>query len=256
MTSRPALRFTALGAIAAILGGLTAAPSFAKPSLRVSDVVVGETDGKATFEIRASKVARRAIEVRYETGPSNSLGFATPPGDFAARTGTKRIRVGERRSTVRVRIRDDAVDEYDERFELALVKAKGARIRRNDRAGLGTIVDDDPPPTLSISDAEVVEGNAGEVHAEFIVTRSGYGGVDSFEWVTAAGTATADDDYEERLFGVRTYFTPSQLSVTLSVPVFGDSLDEPNETFLVRISGPDPALIADDTGVATIVDDD
>ena len=39
-----------------------------------------------------------------------------------------------------------------------------------DGQGIGTITDDDPPPTLSINDVTVAEGNAGTTDATFTVT--------------------------------------------------------------------------------------
>jgi len=44
--------------------------------------------------------------------------------------------------------------------------------------GTGTIVDDDPLPTLSISDASVIEGNSGTTNMLFTVTVSPVSGAD------------------------------------------------------------------------------
>jgi hypothetical protein len=243
----------AVSLIVAVSAGALLGPSpaahAAKPKLRVSDVTVVEAAGEARFEVRLSRVISHGVRVRFATKETD----ASADVDFTGREGRLTIPAGARRRTVAVSVIDDRSDEADETFALRLSEPRGARLRRSGR-GVGTIVDDDPVPTLSISDAQVVEGDAGEVHAEFVVTRSQPGG-GAFNWVTATGTASPDD-YEERYFGVRTYFTPSQSSITLSVPVFGDLVDEPNETFLVRISEPESAVITDDTGVATIVDDD
>ena len=55
--------------------------------------------------------------------------------------------------------RDDALDEPDETFLVTLSNPSGATLE--DGSATGTIIDDDvpvPPPTLSIADATVVEG--------------------------------------------------------------------------------------------------
>ena len=51
-------------------------------------------------------------------------------------------------------------------------------------------------------------------------------------------------------------FAPGQTSTTASVPVTGDTVFEDDEAFLVRLSSPAGAVISDDTGVATIINDD
>jgi hypothetical protein len=243
--------------IAAAVGGVTAAPSSAKPSLTVSDVVVGETEGRATFKIRASKVVRRPIEIQYETGPSTSFAFAYPPGDFAARTGTKRIRVGERHSTVAVRVNDDTIDEWDETLELFLVKAKGARIKRNDPTGLGTIVDDDPEPVLSIHDAAVVEGDDGSTYAYFDLELSGRSGKEMSVGAFASLPGSADpwDDYASGT-GLVLYPLPSSGFGGYSAVVYGDLEAEDDETFTARLAEPTNLTIGDGEAVGTIVDDD
>ncbi|MEI4908365.1 hypothetical protein Q8G40_30250, partial [Klebsiella pneumoniae] len=41
---------------------------------------------------------------------------------------------------------------------------------------------------------------------------------------------------------------------TILVPTLNDTSPEPTETFTVKLSSPDGAIIADDEGVATILD--
>ena len=51
-------------------------------------------------------------------------------------------------------------------------------------------------------------------------------------------------------------FAPGETSKTITVLVNGDRLGEPNETFVVNLSAPTNATIADDQGVGTILDDE
>ena len=51
-------------------------------------------------------------------------------------------------------------------------------------------------------------------------------------------------------------FAPGETSQTVTVLVSGDLLDEANETFIVNLSGPTNATIADGQGIGTITDDD
>jgi len=73
-------------------------------------------------------------------------------------------------------------------------------------------------------------------------------------YATASGTATAGSDYQSAS-GALT-FAPGETSKTVTILVNGDRLGEPNEMFLVNLSGPTNATIADGQGVATIVDDE
>src|SRR5206468_3128570 len=51
-------------------------------------------------------------------------------------------------------------------------------------------------------------------------------------------------------------FAPGEISKTISVPIVGDRLAEPNETFSLNLTNPANALIAHGQGVGTIVDDE
>ncbi|HYH66736.1 MAG TPA: FG-GAP-like repeat-containing protein, partial [Urbifossiella sp.] len=112
-----------------------------------------------------------------------------------------------------------------------------------------------PPPALRISDRTLTEGNTGTASATFTVTLS----APSTQPVTVAyttgnGSATAGSDY--RAASGTLTFAPGETSKTLTVPVNGDRSGEPNETFVVNLSSPTNAAIADGQGVGTIVDDE
>ena len=102
--------------------------------------------------------------------------------------------------------------------------------------GTGTIVDDDPLPTLSISDASVIEGNSGTTNMLFTVTVSPVSGqMVSCNFATANGSALAGSDY---VASSGTLTIPAgQATQTIAVPVIGDTLNETNETFFVNVSG-------------------
>src|SRR5262249_35111374 len=75
------------------------------------------------------------------------------------------------------------------------------------------------------------------------------------QYATANGTATAPADYTAIPLTTLT-FNPGQTTKTVTVAVNGDMLDEANETFVVNLSAPTNATIADNQGVGTITDDD
>ena len=112
-----------------------------------------------------------------------------------------------------------------------------------------------PPPTVSINDASVTEGNTGTVNATFTVTLSAASGQPvTVQYSTANGTATAGSDFQNAS-GTLT-FAPGVTSKTITVAVLGDQMFEPNETFAVNLSGPTNATIGDGNGSGTILNDD
>lgn len=112
-----------------------------------------------------------------------------------------------------------------------------------------------PPPALRIGDRTVTEGNLGIVAATFTVTLSAaYSQPVTVAYATGNGTATAGSDYQAQN-GTLT-FAPGETSKTVTVLVNGDRLGESNETFIVVLSNPTNAIIADGTGQGAIVDDE
>ena len=71
---------------------------------------------------------------------------------------------------------------------------------------------------------------------------------------TADGTATAGSDYTPGAWTV--VFPPGATAATLKVAVRGDRVWEADETFVVNLSAPVNATLADAQGVGTILNDD
>jgi Calx-beta domain/Beta-propeller repeat len=111
------------------------------------------------------------------------------------------------------------------------------------------------PLTLSINDVSIIEGNTGTANAIFTVSLADISTQTvTVSYATSDGTATAGSDYAS-ISGTLT-FAPGQTSQTVTVPINGDVLVEPNETFFVNLSNPTIATIARGQGVGTILDDD
>ncbi len=112
-----------------------------------------------------------------------------------------------------------------------------------------------PMPNLSVNDVSVTEGNSGTTFANFTVSLSA-AATDSVtvNFATANNTAAAGSDYGSTSGSLT--FAPGETSKAISVPVFGDTNVEANETFIVTLSNATNATIADATGVGTIVNDD
>lgn len=112
-----------------------------------------------------------------------------------------------------------------------------------------------PPPACRISDVTVTEGNTGTVAATFTVTLSAASTQPiTVAYATADGTTTAGSDYQAASGSLT--FAPGETSKSITMAVNGDRLPEPNETFVVNLSSPTNATIADGQGVGKIIDDE
>jgi hypothetical protein len=111
------------------------------------------------------------------------------------------------------------------------------------------------PPSLRINDVTVTEGNTGTALVTFTVTLSAASTQTvSFAYATGYGTATAGSDYQAAS-GTLT-IPAGQTTGTITVPVNGDRLGEPDETFFVNLTSATNASIADGQGLGTILDDE
>lgn len=109
---------------------------------------------------------------------------------------------------------------------------------------------------LSIENVTIEsEGDEGAANATFTVSLSSAAQETvTVDFMTASGTATADGDFQPAS-GTLT-FEPGTTSRTISVPIIGDTLDEPDEAFSVTLSNPTNAVVENGAGTGTIVDDD
>lgn len=222
------------------------------PGISINDVAVTEGNSGTTdaiFTVSLSAVSSSTVTVNFATAD----GTATAGSDYQSRTGTLSFAPGETSKTITVAVNGDTTFESNETFFVNLSSAANASI--TDNQGVGTINNDDSPPTLSINDVAVTEGNSGTTSATFTATLSAPSALAvTVKYDTADGTATAGSDYQSST-GTLT-FAPGETSKTVSVTVNGDTAFEPDETFFVNLSNPTNATIADGQGIGTIKNDD
>jgi hypothetical protein len=238
--------------IADALGVGTITDNDPTPSFSIDDVTIAEGDSgttNAVFTVTLSAPSGRTTGVRAQA----ANGAATSPGDYSATTVNLSFPAGTTSLPVAVPIVGDALDEADEGFVVNLSNVTNATIA--DTQGSGTIIDDDALPALSVADVSRTEGDAGTANLTFTVSLAPVSGrTVTVAYATADDTALAPADYQSRS-GTLT-FTAGQTARTFTVPVVGDTLDELDESFLVSLSSPTNATIADDQAVGGISDDD
>ena len=187
---------------------------------------------------------------------------ATAGEDYTALDGTDihiLIGAGQQTATFTVQTTPDTVIEGDERFAVRLVSAAGAAIELP-REVTVIIVDDDT--TISVSDAEAIEGDDITFTVTLSDTLSDTFGDEldvTVNWAAEAATgpdvATAGADYTDDSGTVT--ITAGDTEATFTVATGPDALDEADETFTVRLSGQTLGRLATPpTATGTILDDD
>ncbi|RJL89216.1 autotransporter domain-containing protein [Xanthomonas vasicola] len=224
------------------------------PVLSINDVSVNEGDAgttNATFSVSLSAPAD-AGGVSFDIATAD--GTATSGADYVASSLTgQTIPAGSSSATFTVLVNGDTLAEPNETFFVNVSNVTGATV--SDGQGLGTIVNDDAQPALSIDDVSVNEGNSGTTTATFTVSLSAASGQTvTVNYGTADGTATAGSDYVARSGTLS--FAPGVTTQNVAITVNGDTAVEPNETFSVGLSGVSNATIARATGTGTILNDD
>jgi len=92
------------------------------------------------------------------------------------------------------------------------------------------VEDDEKPPTITVDDASVTEGNSGEATVTVTATISEPLQIYTYlYWNTQNQTATAGSDYRGASGSIQ--FLPGETKKTFNVTVFGDTVVEGNEIF-------------------------
>jgi hypothetical protein len=106
-----------------------------------------------------------------------------------------------------------------------------------------------------VGDVSKPEGDTGSATVGFILKLSQASNQTvTAQFATADWTAKAGSDYIAKSGSVS--FVPGVTQRTISVAILGDTLSEPNEVFLLELSNPTNATIANSVAVGTILDND
>ena len=222
------------------------------PEISIENIEVTEGDNStsnATITINLDRPSSLPISVDYATEDNT----AAAGSDYNAIAGTVDFAPGETTKTIEVAVLGDKLDELDEAFTIHLSNPRGADILNNH--GTGTIVNDDNPPTVSVENLTIAEGDSGTTEAIFTVSLSEASGKEiTIDYSTVDGDAVAGIDYETES-GTLT-FAPGETSKTIAVTVNGDNLDELDEAFFLQIENGVNVAIDLTQITGTIVDDD
>ena len=237
-------------------GTVTITNNDVAPTLSLEASTATEGVGAGQIFFRALLTAANEREeptVQFETidGTAVSSGIFK---DFTALASELRFPIGSTAQNIVLNVTQDTIDEDTQTF---LVRLKNPNLVAFTGGGatttaIGTIVDNDPAPGLSVSDVSIGENESGAEGKVFTVSLSS----ESERTVTVNvstvdGTARAGLDYTAIPATLLT-FAPGEKTKTVFVPVLDDPLDEAAETFEVVLATPTNATLADARGLGTI----
>lgn len=220
-----------------------------KPTLAIgADVSIDEGGGTLSMTVTMNGGHYQGVSVSWTTVDVTAKDGSDYTGDSGALTWLANETDTSR--TINVAVTDDILDEPNETFRITLGTPVNATT--TDASATITIVDNDDPPRLSISDITV---NETDNSATFVVSLSAVSGLEvSAGYATANGTAVEPGDYEA---GNGSVIIPAGVSAgQISVVINDDLLDENAETFAVNLNSPVNATISDGQGIGTIQDND
>jgi hypothetical protein len=215
---------------------------------------VSEAGGTLTLTATRTGGSSGAASAQYAT----ANGTATAGSDYTAASGALNWADGESGSkTVTISITNDTAVESVETFTVTLSNAAGATLGTPATVTV-TINDDDDatPGTLAFSAASY-SANEGPGAVTVSVTRTGgTTGAASVNYAVTGGTATAGQDFTASS-GTLSWAAGEGGAKSFTVAILDDSIDEPNETVNLTLSGANGATLGTPaTATLTIVDND
>ena len=219
----------------------------------VSDAVVGE-GGVLSFVVGFDgPPSSRDVTVGYSTVAVSAEAGADYSDAVESVPGVVRILAGRTSAVVGVATVQDSLDEDLEQLRLVLSDPVGAVLAGGE--AVGTIVDDDPEPLLSVDDPEATENGDG-TPVVFTLSLSDVSGRDvPVLYSTRDSTAKAGEDYVAVSNG-RAMISAGAQTARVEVALVNDGVVEDVERFFLDLSGPSNARFGDSIGAATVLDDD
>jgi hypothetical protein len=209
-----------------------------------------------------------SVNLSHESGGTLSVDYTTANGaattgdnDYAATSGTLTFEPGETTKLIVVYLTGDQKYEQDETFFVYLSNptdtdenAEPPEIE--DDEGVGTVVNDDPLPSIWVEGVALSEGNSGTMLLTFTInlTNTSYQTI-NVNYATADDTATvANNDYVATSGSFT--FNPGETVKTFTVQVNGDTTYEADEFFLIILSNIVNAFWPQTDGTGGILNDD
>ena len=200
-----------------------------------------------TIAVFLSSPQSSTVTVNFATAD----GTATANVDYTPQSGTLTFAPNVTVQSISIPILADVMDEDTETIFINLSSPSSGTLV--DNQAVLYLVDDDNPPTISITDNSTSNENAGATNLIVTLSASSSKTV-TVDYNSIDATASSGADYTA-VSGTIT-FNPGDNSTNIPISVLADTLDEDDEQLFVNLSNAMNSSIADSQGVLTIVDDD
>jgi Ca2+-binding RTX toxin-like protein len=218
------------------------------PQITINDASVYEAAGVVLLTVSLSKESVDSVSVDYTTVNDT----AKSPEDYTATRGTITFEPGETTKEIEIPIIDDTLKDNPEDFFVNLSNPINGIIE-TERATI-TIIDEAEPfptPSFLISNVNVLE-TVGNAVVTVNLTQPSTRPV-SVDYFTVEDTATFSD-YNTQNGTI--IFNPGEIRKNITIPIIDDSLEETQETFLIRLTNPVNSAISQTQAQITITDND
>ena len=231
-------------------------PARTKPPPAVSVTGGSVVEGNAgftnlIFQLNLSSAMGVPVSVNF----ASADGSATAGEDFIGTNGLATFSPGVTNLLLVIPVAGDFRFEPDETFTVTISGVMNAALDLANATATGTILNDDPRPTLLIQPASQVEGDAYTNLLTFMATLSADSAeAISIDYATANGTALAGVDYFPTN-GTLT-FNPGITNLPISVVLKSDIISEPDKVFYLQLTNAVNAFVTVTNVAGTIINDD
>ncbi|MCE9614963.1 MAG: right-handed parallel beta-helix repeat-containing protein [Lentisphaerae bacterium] len=184
-----------------------------------------------------------------------SAGSATEGSDFTFATTTVVIRAGMSSTNFTAYIVNDALDENNERFDIAITSVANARLGAPSALSY-VIEDEDPLPLLSFVGSPYSVSESGTSITVRVNLSPVSGRFVDVNYATVDASAIAGDDYLKAT-GRLTWSAGDSSTRSITIPILNDSVSQGDRYFVFQLSNPGFAAFAtSDRESIVILEDD
>ena len=201
------------------------------PSISIADVQVSEDDGTASVTYTLNPISAHGSSFRWST----QNGSARSGQDYTVKANVSvTIPAKQQTGTLVVNISNDLLDEAEEQLSVVIASSSLSGLRQvgSDLTATITIGDNDAPPTLTLTDVTVGEGESTALIAYALSAVSGR--ESGFRWSTQDDSALSREDYRA-VTNQNVVIPAGTLGGSFSVVITDDLLDEANERLFVVV---------------------
>ncbi|MFB0515655.1 MAG: Calx-beta domain-containing protein [Candidatus Neomarinimicrobiota bacterium] len=216
-----------------------------------TSTLVAENAFPPTLQVQLDSIAGIPVSVDYAVTGGTAIGDNV---DYTLNAGTVTIPKGVLTADITFLLHDDSVYEGDETFVVTLSNPSDGMNLGVNAEHTVTIIEDEAPPVLAFNLA--TSGGDESSSVPIVVTLSSASALPvTFDYAVTGGTATSGVDYA--LTGSKGTISPGDTSSNIPIIIYGDGLDENDETIILGLSNPVNATLgAVSVHTYTIVNDD